>query len=144
MEIDEICNCGLLRKATSNLTAIYNKALSNSGINITQFALLKYISLLKETDLSSLNTLLYQDRSTLGRNIRVIENLKLIKSRVGKDKREAKIEITDLGKEKMEKAYLAWKKINKKISICIGDEKQNQLIEIMKDICNIDKTRTFH
>ena len=41
MEIDDICNCGLLRKSALDLTAIYNKALSYSGINITQFALLK-------------------------------------------------------------------------------------------------------
>ena len=111
MEIGEICNCGLLRGSASHLTNIYNKALIQSGINITQFALLKYIYLLKGTNLKSLNSLLHQDRSTLGRNIRVIKNLQLIKSSVGKDKREVKIEITDLGKEKLENAYLDWQKI---------------------------------
>jgi len=143
MEIDEICNCGLLRILALDLTAIYNKALSNSGINITQFALLKKISFLKETNISALNTLLHQDRSTLGRNIRVIKKLQLIKTSAGKDKRELKIEITDLGKEKLENAYLDWQKINKKISILLGDVKQNQLIEITKDISNIDNTKIF-
>ena len=117
--------------------------MSNSGINITQFALLKKISFLKETNIRTLNTLLHQDRSTLGRNIRVIKNLQLIKSSAGKDKRVLKIEITDLGKEKLENAYLDWQKINKKISILLGDEKQNQLIEITKDISNIDDTKIF-
>ncbi|MDC0093082.1 MarR family winged helix-turn-helix transcriptional regulator [Alphaproteobacteria bacterium] len=143
MNIGEICNCGLLRKSALNLTAVYNKALSESCINITQFALLKYISLLKETNISTLNTLLHQDRSTIGRNIRVIKNLQLIKSSVGKDKRTVKIEITELGKETLENAYLVWQKINKKVSIFLGDEKQNQLIEIMKDIDNIEDTKTF-
>ena len=54
-----------------------------------------------------------------------------------------KIEITDLGKEKLENAYLDWQKINKKISTLLGDEKQNQLIEITKDVSNIDDTKIF-
>ena len=46
-------------------------------------------------------------------------------------------------KEKLENAYLDWQKINNKISIFLGVEKQNQLIEITKDISNIDKTKIF-
>ena len=143
MEIGEICNCGLLRGSASHLTNIYNKALIETGINITQFALLKYIYLLKGTNLKTLNSLLHQDRSTLGRNIRVIKDLQLVESKIGADKREIKIEITSLGKKKLENAYLVWEKINKKVSICLGEEKQNQLTEIMKDISNLDNTKIF-
>ena len=140
MKLDETCNCGLGRKLSSKMTSIYNKALSNSGITITQFALLKYIYLLEETNLKTLNTMSHQDRSTLGRNIRVIENLELVKSAVGKDKREVRIEITELGKKKFKSAYLIWERINKNITKFLGKEKQSQLIEIIKDINNLYDT----
>ena len=143
MEINELCNCGLVRSLSANMTNIYNKALNDTGITITQFALLKYVYLLGETNLKTINTISHQDRSTIGRNIRVIENLELVKSTVGEDKREIRIEITDLGKKKFKSAYLIWNRTNKKISIFLGKAKQNQLIKIMKDINNIDDTKIF-
>jgi DNA-binding MarR family transcriptional regulator len=143
MENSEICNCGLTRKLSSKMTSIYNKALKDCGITITQFALLKYIHLLEETNLTTLNTMSHQDRSTLGRNIRVIENLELVKSKVGRDKREVIIEITDLGKKKFKSAYLIWERINKNITKFLGKEKQSQLIKIIKDINNLYDTEKF-
>ena len=94
----------------------------------------------RQINLKTLNTMSHQDRSTLGRNIRVIENLELVKSAVGKDKREVRIEITELGKKKFKSAYLIWERINKKITIFLGKEKQSQLIEIIKDINNLYDT----
>ncbi len=137
MKINEFCNCGMLRRTSSHITALYNKALKGTGLQITQFALLKYISLLKVTNLNGLKTVLPQDRSTLGRNIRVIEKLKLIKTTVGKDKREIKIEITSFGAEILENTYIAWKNIDKKIASKLGEVKQEQLREIMNEINKI-------
>ena len=96
-----------------------------------------WISLLKVTNLNGLKTVLPQDRSTLGRNIRVIEKLNLIKATVGKDKREIKIEITSFGAEILENTYIAWKNIDKKIASKLGEEKQEQLREIMNEINKI-------
>ena len=137
MRVNENCNCGMLRRTSSHVTALYNKALQGTGLKITQFALLKYISLLKITNLNGLKTVLPQDRSTLGRNIRVIERLNLIKTTVGTDKREIKIEITSLGIEVLGNTYIAWKNINKKITSKLGKEKQEQLRQIMNEINNI-------
>ena len=97
----------MLRRISSHITALCNKAFQGTGLKITQFSLLKYISLLKVTNLNGLKSVLPQERSTLGRNIRVIEKLKLIKTTVVKDKREIKIEITSFGKEVLGNTYLA-------------------------------------
>ena len=137
MDINEHCNCGMLRRTSSHITSLYNRALQGTGLKITQFSLLKYISLLKVTNLNGLNTILPQNRSTLGRNIRVIENQKFIKTTVGKDKREIRIEMTSLGSKVLNNTYLAWKNIDKKITLKLGKEKQEQLKKIMNDINNI-------
>ena len=78
MFFNEDCNCALLRTSASHFTSIYNKSLKSTGLNITQFVLLKYIFLLKQTNLNTLNKFLHQNRSTIGRNLNVIRKLNFI------------------------------------------------------------------
>ena len=138
MKANELCNCNIIRNGSSKLTAIYDQALLSSGIRVTQYGLLKYIYLLKSPNLKQLGSSLYQDRSTLGRNIRILERMKLVTLNSGKDKREVKIILTKDGIVSLRKARKAWKCIQKKIIFKLGKEKQEQLIEIMNDIQSID------
>ena len=65
MKINEHCNCGMLRRTSSHITALYNKALQGTGLKITQFAILKYISLLKVTNLNGLKTVSIPSKQTI-------------------------------------------------------------------------------
>jgi len=134
MKTNELCNCFILRKGASNLTFIYDKALSRSGIRVTQYALLKYIYLLSSPNLKQLATALNQNRSTVGRNIKILERIKLVSLKVGKDKRQIEIILTEHGLNTLHKARKAWEVMNKTISSKLGKEKQQQLIELMNDI----------
>jgi len=134
MKTNELCNCFILRKGASNLTFIYDKALSRSGIRVTQYALLKYIYLLSSPNLKQLATALNQNRSTVGRNIKILERIKLVSLKVGKDKRQIEIILTEHGLNTLHKARKAWEVMQKKISSKLGKEKQKQLIELMNDI----------
>ena len=134
MKTNELCNCFILRKGASNLTFIYDKALSRSGIRVTQYALLKYIYLLSSPNLKQLATALNQNRSTVGRNIKILERIKLVSLKVGKDKRQIEIILTEHGINTLHKARKAWEVMNKTISSKLGKEKQQQLIELMNDI----------
>ena len=138
MKANELCNCNIIRNGSSKLTAIYDQALLSSGIRVTQYGLLKYIYLLKSPNLKQLASLLYQDRSTLGRNIRILERMKLVTLYSGKDKREVKIVLTNYGIVSLQKARKIWECIQKKIIFKLGKKKQDQLIEIMNDIQSID------
>jgi len=134
MKDDELCNCFILRKGASNLSIIYDKALSSAGIRVTQYALLKYIFLLNSPNLNQLATALNQNRSTVGRNIKILERMKLVSLKIGKDKRQIEIILTEHGLNTLHKARKAWKVMNKTISSKLGKEKQQQLIELMNDI----------
>ena len=137
MYFNEDCNCGLLRSSASHFTSIYNKSLKSTGLNITQFVLLKYISLLKQTNLNTLNKFLHQNRSTIGRNLNVIEKLNFISIKPGQDKREILINITPLGADALKNAYIIWKDVNDKINAMLGSKK-DQLREIINDIKTIN------
>jgi len=137
MDFNENCNCGLLRSSASHFTSIYNKSLKSTGLNITQFVLLKYISLLKQTNLNTLNKFLHQNRSTIGRNLNVIQKLNFIRIKPGQDKREILINITPLGADALKNAYIIWKGVNDKINAKLGSKKE-QLREIINDIKTIN------
>ena len=125
MKANEICNCNIIRNGSSKLTAIYDQALLSSGIKVTQYGLLKYIYLLKSPSLKQLGSSLYQDRSTLGRNIRILERMKLVTLYSGKDKREVKIVLTNDGIVSLQKARKVWECIQKKIIFKLG--KKNKI-----------------
>jgi len=137
MEFSEFCNCGSLRHTSQKLTSVYDKALFKSGLRVTQYAILKCVFLLDKTTISELNTYLKQDRSTIGRNIKILEKIKVISLNTGKDKREFEIKITKHGYKSLKLARKAWEEINTKISSKLGNKKQKQLIAIMNDINSI-------
>ena len=137
MENNVLCNCGILRQSSQKLTAIYDEALKSSGLRVTQFAVLKNIHKLGKTSITELDTYLEQDRSTIGRNIRILEKIKVVSINKSSDKREFEILITKYGIECLQLARKSWEDINFKISSKLGNVKQKQMIEIMNVIQSI-------
>eukprot|EP01035_Chromulina_nebulosa_P049431 gene49431-67135_t len=67
------CYCILLRKASRRLSALYDEALEPFGINIGQFSQLRNIRRSQPVSLTALGGVMELDRSTVGRNTRVLE-----------------------------------------------------------------------
>ena len=133
MVVHEYCNCYVIRKISLKISKIYDNALKTSGLKITQYAILKYISILKKTNLKNLSIAMDYNRSTLGRNIRVLERKKLIRFNKGEDKREVEITITDDGQKIFKIARQSWENINNQISENLGKNKRKMLEEILND-----------
>ena len=133
MVVKEYCNCYTIRKISSKISKIYDNALNTVDLKITQYAILKYIIILKKTSLKNLSTAMDYNRSTLGRNIRVLERKKLIRFNKGEDKREVEITITDDGQKIFKIARQSWENINNQISKNLGKNKIKMLEEILND-----------
>ena len=69
MAYNTFCNCISLRKASNNLTKIYDSALAKVDLKITQFSTLRNVQKLGKTNISDLSYLLELDRTTVLRNI---------------------------------------------------------------------------
>ena len=133
MVVKEYCNCYTIRKISSKISKIYDNALNTVDLKITQYAILKYIIILKKTSLKNLSTAMDYNRSTLGRNIRVLERKKLIRFNKGEDKREVEITITNDGQKIFKIARQYWENINNQISENLGKNKRKMLEEILND-----------
>lgn len=123
----ELCICVAVRKASRRLTARYDEALAPVGINLAQFSLLRNIRRHGPVSLTRLSELTELDRSTLGRNVRVLERLGLTAPANVADKREAAIALTPEGQRILDAAEPLWATTQTDIRTRIGADGAAQL-----------------
>src|SRR5258708_32243415 len=74
------CYCISLRTAARKVSALYDDALAPVGINIVQLSMLREIGKSSPVSLTELGRLSNLDRSTGGRNARVLERMRLVQA----------------------------------------------------------------
>jgi DNA-binding MarR family transcriptional regulator len=114
------CLCANVRRAAQALTSLYDEALAPHGLKVTQFALLSAVKRHGEPNLTRLAVAMGLDRSTLGRNLRVLEGLGLVSLSPGDDQRDRVVALTADGRERLRAATGAWKKVQEFLSSALG------------------------
>lgn len=102
------CLCTALRTAAHEATQHYDRALESVGISVTMYRLLKNISDHDVPSLTNLAMAMGLDRSTLGRNVRVLERQGLARLENGDDGRIAVAALTEAGETALHRARRAW------------------------------------
>ncbi|MEM6577354.1 MAG: MarR family winged helix-turn-helix transcriptional regulator [Pseudomonadota bacterium] len=102
------CICSALRQAAAKTTAQYDAALAPSGIKVTMFRLLRRIDTAGSVSITKLAEIVELDRSTLGRNLRVLEKQSLVSVSAGKDGRSRMVSLTETGRAVLQDAEPLW------------------------------------
>ncbi|MEL6798933.1 MAG: MarR family winged helix-turn-helix transcriptional regulator [Pseudomonadota bacterium] len=118
--MDERCICTTLRQAAAQSTAHYDAVLAPSGIKVTMFRLLRRIDAANSISITELAQIVGLDRSTLGRNLRVLEKQSLVKIGTGRDGRARPVSLTQTGREKLQDTLPLWRKAQREFSEIIG------------------------
>jgi DNA-binding MarR family transcriptional regulator len=116
----ETCICIAMRKASRKLTALYDEALAPTGINIAQFSLMRKLRRHGALSLTALAELVELDRSTLGRNLRVLEKQGLVALGAGKDQREQVADLTSSGRMTLSAGDPLWDRVQADIANKVG------------------------
>ena len=111
MDYNFYCKCIGLRKASNNLTKIYDSALIKVGLKITQFSTLKNIQKLGKTNIRDLSSGLELDRTTVLRNIEKLIEMDLVSYKYENDNKNKVIQLTTIGEKNLKK-LLFGKKLN--------------------------------
>ncbi|RWX79188.1 MarR family transcriptional regulator [Neorhizobium lilium] len=127
----DTCHCILLRKASRKLSSYYDEALAPLGVNIGQFSLLRNIHRLQPISLTELAAQVELDRSTVGRNTKVLERMGLVAISHGEDQREALISLSEEGKLLLKRGAPLWDGVQDEIEARLGAEKTRQLQELL-------------
>lgn len=129
------CYCSLLRTATRRVGSVYDDALSPLGINIAQYSLLRLIEHRQPVSFTELGHVAELDRSTVGRNVRVLERMGLVETGRGEnDQREAVVRLGVRGRQMLEEAAPLWDGCQREIETRLGAANVKALREILRAI----------
>ena len=132
------CLCTNLRRASRGSSRHYDGALEGFGINVAQYSLLCNLKRLDQPSISSLAEAMGLDRSTLGRNLRVLENAGLVKLAEGEDHRNRLVCLTRTGEERLEAALPAWEAAQQRLIDRLGEDRREQLLQLLDDLAGPD------
>ena len=116
------CLCINARRAALALTALYDEALAPHGLKVTQFSLLSAVRRHRSPNLTGLAEATGLDRSTLGRNLRVLEGQGLVRTVPGGDRRDWRVELTALGLARLRAAAAPWKLLQERLAATLGED----------------------
>lgn len=123
------CVCGNLRKAARAVTQLYDDALRPAGLRVTQFSILGATMAMEPVTVTRLAKATVTDRTTLTRNLKLLEQESLIRIGPGSDRREREVTLTDRGRQAMAKAYPLWEDAQIHILKGLGKERWTTLRE---------------
>ena len=102
------CLCTRLRRASRGVSRLYDDALSGVGLNAAQYSLLRHLQRLDQPSITDLSEAMGLERSTLGRNLRVLEGRSLVTLQGGTDQRHRLVGLTEAGERLLGDALDAW------------------------------------
>ena len=119
------CMCLSIRKASRNITQAYNDEFKGLGINITQFSVMAILAGTGKQTITKVAHQLGSERTTVTRDIVILEKKKLINIVLGADKRERLIAISKKGTEILDLARPRWKSAQLKIEHLLTNQIDN-------------------
>ena len=133
------CVCGSLRKAARAVTQVYDEVLRPTGLRVTQFGILGTTMAMEPVTLTRLAGATVTDRTTLTRNLKLLEKQGLIRVNSGNDRRERKVTLTDRGREAVLKAYPLWQKAQRDVVKLLGEERWKVLQQELSAVVSLTR-----
>ena len=121
------CVCTCLRRAARAATQFYDGAFRPAGYRATQVGILSALSQLGPVTLSGLAEETVTDRTTLTRNLKLLEKKGLVCLESGKDRRERRVCLTKRGRRVLEETRPAWGSVQGKMIRRIGKGRLDRL-----------------
>jgi DNA-binding MarR family transcriptional regulator len=130
MRVRAMCACNQLRRATRGITQLYEAEMAPGGLKVTQLPIL--VALRSEGDLSvtRLAGALSLDRTTLTRNLRVLEQRGLIRAEEDDDDARVRmVSLTPEGADVLSGALARWEEVQNVVEERFGGARLKKLYE---------------
>jgi DNA-binding MarR family transcriptional regulator len=122
------CTCFNLRKAARAVTQLYDEFLRPTGLRATQFSLLTVILIAQQVSMTDLAEKAVMDRTTLKRNLELLEREGLVRIQPGRDARVREITLTPAAHRKLTSALPYWSRAQKHVMRKLGQTRSDQLL----------------
>ena len=128
------CLCTQLRRASRGVTRLYDDALADVGLGAAQFSLLRHVQRLGQPSISVLAEAMGLDRSTLGRNLRVLQEQELLQLGEGHDLRAREVRLTEAGLQRIEQALPLWEQVQRELNARLGEDHRAELMALLDQL----------
>jgi DNA-binding MarR family transcriptional regulator len=115
------CACATVRRTSRAVTQLYDSWLRAHGIEGPQFALLAMLDRRGPCSQAALGRHFDLDKTTLSRNLQVLQRTGWIRVVAGDDARERRVTLTPAGRRRFERARPAWRKAQEQLRSALGD-----------------------
>ncbi|MGH7381821.1 MAG: MarR family winged helix-turn-helix transcriptional regulator [Candidatus Methylomirabilales bacterium] len=133
------CACSNIRQAARAVTQLFDEALRPSGLRATQFGILGATMAMGPLTLTKLAEVTVTDRTTLTRNLKLLQKRGLIRIQTGSDRREREVTLTDRGREALAKGYPFWQEAQTHVVKGLGEERWKSLREGLSAVVSLTR-----
>lgn len=128
------CACTRIRRASRSLTRLYDAAVADAGITITQFAILRTLVRLGGASVTDLAIATAHERSAMTRLLRPLLEAGLVEAGDGADARSRRLAITPAGTAAIARAEPGWRDAQEKIDAGLGATQRQQLFALLAQV----------
>ena len=121
------CYCTNLRRSANAVSDFYDSALKDTGLTIAQYYLLINLSRLQSANITHWAERVGLDRSTMVRNIKLLESRNLIEQTEGHGKT---FTLSAVGKRSLEAAATVWNEAQRRLELFLGKEDSEAILRI--------------
>jgi DNA-binding MarR family transcriptional regulator len=114
------CTCFRIRGAARRVTQIYSKHLAPTGLKISQFSLLGFVTAEGPVSIGRLSDLLATDRTTLTRNLGPLLKDGLVERAQSGDRRRHELVATAAGRALFKRALPLWAAAEQEVREAMG------------------------
>ena len=130
----EGCYCATIKRAEQKITALYNRYLERAGITRGQYALLVNIQNHPGISVSRLAEQMNLERTPLVRNLKPLENRRLIRDTAQSGR---SLELTEEGKQIWTTAAALWQQAQQEFERQMGKERAQLLLQLLEEIISL-------
>ena len=137
------CTNFKLRQLLRRVSLVYDRAMAECGLKITQYSLLTHVEKLGPITQADLAKAMGMDSSTLSRNLRPLESAGWVAVHAGDDARSHALSLTTSGRKKRMQAQTLWKQAQLQLNETVGVDDVialHVLIDRMTDALSADAT----
>ena len=131
------CACLNLRKAARAVTRFYDGALQPGGLRATQFSLLCALAAAGSAAITQLARELVMDRTTLTRDIKLLEKMDLVEVAPGRDRRTRLVRLTDRGRVAIYRTVPLWEEAQARMVKGMGKKRWRKLMARLSGVVSL-------
>ncbi len=132
------CSCNTIRMSARKITQFYESSLREAGVKPTQFSILATLANTGPIQLTPLADRLLLERTSLTRNLNVLERYGWVQLQTGvEDSRQRIVSLSEKGYEQLDHAIPYWKKAQKAIANEMGQDTITGLRKTLNEMTQV-------